>query len=83
VRTTTPTRLSARRIVNSGSIVFNGGTATRDCTVRTLSETGAEIAVSSTLGIPARFNLVIRADHINRQSFLLERTPTHIEVAFV
>ena len=46
-----------RRVLKSGKIEFGGGAI--DCTVRNLSDTGAALDVTSPVGIPAEFNLVV------------------------
>jgi PilZ domain len=46
-----------RRVLKSGKIEFGGGAI--DCTIRNLSDTGAALDVTSPVGIPAEFNLVV------------------------
>jgi hypothetical protein len=46
-----------QRVLKPGRIAFNGGAI--DCVVRNISDTGAAVEVTSQLGIPAEFNLVI------------------------
>ena len=50
-----------RRLLKSGKISFGGGAI--DCTVRNFSETGAALDVTSPVGIPDHFTLVIGSDH--------------------
>jgi len=48
-----------RRVLKAGTIEFGGGAI--DCTVRNFSDTGAALDVTSPVGIPERFTLVIQA----------------------
>lgn len=42
-----------------GTIAFNGGRSTIDCTVRNLSPQGARLLVASVIGIPDSFDLML------------------------
>ena len=48
-----------RPTLKGGRIVFNAGRSTIDCTVRNLSATGAKLQVSSVVGIPDTFDLML------------------------
>lgn len=48
-----------RTTLKGGKIVFNAGRSTIDCTVRNLSSAGAKLQVSSVVGIPDTFDLVL------------------------
>lgn len=50
-------RVAARRRVLKGATIEFGGGAI-DCTIRNLSDTGAALEVTSSLGIPTEFILV-------------------------
>lgn len=69
-----------RRLLKAGKISFGGGAI--DCTVRNLSETGAALEVSSPVGIPEHFTLVIEADHIHVPCIVVWRKDTRIGVHF-
>jgi hypothetical protein len=69
-----------RRLLKSGKISFGGGAI--DCTVRNLSETGAALEVSSPVGIPGLFTLVIEPDHIHVPCRVVWRKETRIGVHF-
>ena len=71
---------SRRRLLKAGKISFGGGAI--DCTVRNLSETGAALEVSSPVGIPEQFTLVIEADHIHVPCRVVWRKDTRIGVHF-
>jgi hypothetical protein len=44
-----------KRVLKSASIVLSDKAPKLDCTVKNISETGAMLQVSTTLGIPASF----------------------------
>lgn len=71
-----------RRVLKGGQIVFNGGTSVIDCTVRGLSESGAAIDVSTSVGVPRSFKLAIRADNVEKPCRVLSQSEKHIEVEF-
>jgi hypothetical protein len=70
-----------RRLLKSGKITFGGGAI--DCTVRNFSETGAALDVSSPVGIPEHFTLMIEADHIDMPCRVIWRKQSRIGVCFV
>ena len=70
-----------RRLLKAGKISFGGGAI--DCTVRNLSETGAALEVTTPVGIPERFMLVIEADQKHVQCHLVWRKERRIGVRFV
>ncbi|WDR06562.1 PilZ domain-containing protein [Devosia rhodophyticola] len=47
------------RTLKGGKIVFNDNKSTLDCTVRNLSQTGCLLKVTSPIGIPDRFRLIM------------------------
>jgi len=53
-----------------------------DCTVRSLSDTGAALKVNTPFFIPDRFTLTVRADQWNRRCHSLWRKARRIGVAF-
>jgi hypothetical protein len=55
-----------QRVLKSGSIRFNAGSSTIDCTVRDLSSAGGSLKVASPVGIPADFHLAIAGDGVPR-----------------
>jgi diguanylate cyclase (GGDEF)-like protein len=71
-----------RRVLKGGRIAFNGGRSTMDCTVRTLSETGAGLDFISTADVPDRFKLLIMADEFSRICRVRVRGDRRIEVDF-
>lgn len=69
-----------RRLLKTGRISFGGGAI--DCTVRNFSETGAALDVSSPVGIPDRFTLVIEADQRHLPCRVIWRKEKRIGVHF-
>jgi PilZ domain len=68
------------KVLKRGSIRFGGGSI--DCTVRNLSSSGAGLDVTSPIGLPASFTLVIEADHFIRQCRPVWGSQKRIGVAF-
>ena len=68
------------RVLKPGSIEFNGGAI--DCVIRNISATGAALEVTSPVGIPETFNLVIPSDHTNRPCRVAWRRERRIGVRF-
>ena len=68
------------RVLKAGSIEFNGGVI--DCTIRNVSDTGAQIEVASPVGVPDSFWLVVTGDHTRRHCRVAWRTDKRIGVAF-
>ena len=73
-------RAPRHRVLKAGTIEFGGGGI--DCTVRNLSETGAALEVTSPIGIPEHFNLVIAQDHQVRPCKVMWRREKRIGVTF-
>jgi diguanylate cyclase (GGDEF)-like protein len=71
-----------RRVLKGGRIAFNGGRSTMDCTIRTLSETGAGIDFISTVDLPDRFQLHVPVDNLHRICRVKARGERRVEVEF-
>ena len=69
-----------RRVLKTGYIVISDKAPKLECTVRNISETGASIQVSTTIGIPSSFDVII--DGVRRHCSSVWRTDTKIGVAF-
>ena len=72
-----------RRVFKAGQISFNAGRSTIDCTVRSLSDSGAGMDVISSAGVPESFKLRIDADDLSRGCKVVAKRDKHIEVEFV
>jgi hypothetical protein len=77
----TETRASPRhRVLKAGTIEFGGGAI--DCVVRNLSATGAALEISSHVGIPERFALVVPSDGLHLRCDVVWRKNFRIGVTF-
>ena len=78
-----PCDATRRRVLKGGQIIFNNRVSTIDCTIRSLSDKGAGIDVSSTSGLPKEFQLLIRADGVEIPCRISSWSDRHIEVDFI
>ncbi len=69
------------RVLKRGTLAFNGGGGL-DCTVRNLSQHGARLDISSPIGVPEVFTLVIENDHFMRRCRAVWSSEQRIGVAF-
>ena len=68
------------RVLKAGTIEFGGGAIS--CTVRNLSDTGAALDVTSPVGIPERFTLIIQAEGKHLACTVVWRKERRIGVKF-
>jgi hypothetical protein len=73
-------RAARKRVLKTGYIVFSDNVPKLECTVRNVSETGASLQVSTTIGIPTNFGVII--DGVRRNCRSVWRTDTKIGIAF-
>jgi hypothetical protein len=73
-------RAARKRVLKTGYIVFSDKAPKLECAVRNVSETGASLQVSTTIGIPTNFDAII--DGVRRRCRSVWRTDTRIGVAF-
>lgn len=71
---------SRKRVLKSGFIVFSDKASKLECTVKNLSQTGAALQVSTTIGIPASFDVIIDGKRQHCRS--VWRTDTKIGIVF-
>jgi len=69
------------RTLKSGLIAFNNSQSTISCTVRNLSDGGADLKVASVLGIPDEFELRL-SDHTKHQCTVVWKKVDEIGVKF-
>lgn len=74
-------RAPRHRTLKAGKIIFNARYSVFECTIRNLSDTGAALEMSTTLGVPAQFTLAY--DKIERQCTVVWRTERKLGVAFI
>lgn len=72
--------VSRKRVLKAAKIVLSEKAPKLDCTVRSLSTTGALLQVSTTYGIPADFDVII--DGVRRRCHSVRRTDTELGVVF-
>jgi hypothetical protein len=68
------------RVLKSGTIEFGGGAI--NCLIRNLSATGAALEISSQVGIPETFVLLVPADELHLRCNVVWRKQYRIGVAF-
>ncbi|MBA3516876.1 MAG: sensor domain-containing diguanylate cyclase [Rhizobiales bacterium] len=76
------TKSPRRRVLKGGQILFNDHKSIIDCTVRSLSEDGAGIDVFDAFRVPKMFDLLIKADRIEKPCRVVSKTDKHLEVEF-
>lgn len=71
-----------RRVLKSGSILFNDRRSVIDCTVKSLGSDGAGLVVSNTSAIPPEFDLVIRGEGFETHCRVISQDRQNVEVSF-
>lgn len=81
--TATTLQVNRRRVLKGGRLVYNNRNSVSDCTVRSIWETGAQVDISSTVGIPDDgLTLAIKADDHEWPCRVARRSPSGLEVEF-
>jgi hypothetical protein len=76
------TRIAPRhRVALAGKITFSR-TGAVDCVVRNLSLTGASLEVTSQIGIPDQFTLIVKSDGLELPCHVVRRAVFRIGVVF-
>jgi len=70
------------KALKGARIVFNGGHASVGCTIRNISETGANLHLDSVLGVPEEFTLMFADGRAPRECTVKWRNPSAIGVEF-
>ena len=70
------------RTLKGGRIVYNGGFAAADCTIKNISEGGALIETTQVFGIPSEFILYINPEREGRPCRVAWRAGNRIGVSF-
>jgi PilZ domain len=73
-------RATRHRVLKAGKIEFGGGAI--DCTVRNLSSSGAALGVTSPVGIPEKFTLIVPGDGLHLPCRVVWRNISRIGVTF-
>ena len=74
-------KVQRHRTLKAGSITFNRNAGV-DCRVRNMSPIGACLEVTSQIGIPDDFLLVVESDHVKMPCHVIWRTATRLGVEF-
>ena len=69
-------------IILSGEIIFNGGNSKLDCLIRSLTDDGARLDVSNTVGVPGWFTLKIKQDGRWLPARVTRRDDKSIDIEF-
>jgi hypothetical protein len=69
-----------RRVLKTGHIIFTDKAPKLECIVRSLSSKGVYLEVSTTVGIPPQFDLVV--DGVRHSCCAIRRTDNQIGVQF-
>jgi diguanylate cyclase (GGDEF)-like protein len=75
-------RLHLRRVLKAGTLIFNRGKSSFDCTIRGLSEDGAGVDVYSSVGIPDDVELRMAGETSRKGCRVVTRGDRHLELAF-
>lgn len=78
-----PPQHDRRRVLKAGKLIINEQHSVIDGTVRALWADGAEISLSTTLGIPETLILAIPSDQLQRRCTVTGRTEQKLTLAFV
>lgn len=81
-RAVAPPTAARRRVLKAGKIRNLNNRTTLDCTVRSIGDDGATLSVSSPLGIPDDFVLVIPGDHFETPCHVTGKSEHAVEVSF-
>ncbi|MFA5900425.1 MAG: PilZ domain-containing protein [Hyphomicrobium sp.] len=75
-------KVSRRRVLKEGKIVYADGMRVVDCTIRDLSETGARLLVANTVSLPETFHLFEKAAGLVYPAAIVWRQATSVGVQF-
>ena len=75
-------RAPRHKVLKGAKISFHSLMTSTECTVRNLSDTGACLVVTSQVGVPDDFDLVLDSDRSVRRCHVEWRTGAKIGVSF-
>ena len=75
-------RKSRRRVLFGGIVAYADGRVSFDCIIRSLSMSGARIAISETAQLPAKFYLICIRDRVAYEAQLAWRDGSEAGVEF-
>jgi hypothetical protein len=71
-----------QRVLKSGKIVYAKGSIVIDCTIRNISDTGAQLKVPTTVGIPDNFEFREEIGRKGRAAVVVWRKGDMIGIRF-
>lgn len=71
-----------QRTLKGGRIAFGHGSRTIDCQIRNMTDTGAKLTFTSTIGVPDEFDLLVPSDQRAIGAKAVWRTGRDIGIAF-
>ncbi len=71
-----------RRVLKSGTIIFNNRSSTIDCTVKSLGPDSAALVLSNSAGVPPEFTLAIRGEGFETGCKVVAQDRQNLEVVF-
>ena len=69
-----------QRVLKAGSIEFDGTGV--DCTIRSISASGASVEIANSVGIPHEVTLSIPTQHVNEHCYIVWRKEKRFGVKF-
>src|SRR5262245_39813156 len=75
-------KVQRSRSLRGGKILFNNKQSVINCTVRNLSDAGANLHVQSAQGVPAFFELFVEGEDAHRSCDVMWKAQNRIGVAF-
>lgn len=75
-------KVARRRVLKEGKIAFADGLRVLDCTIRDMSEEGARVLISNTVGLPDTFQLYEKSSGLLYPCSIVWRQANSIGVHF-
>jgi len=75
-------KISRRRVLKEGKIVFADAMRVIDCTIRDMSQEGARLIISNTVGVPDTFHLFEKSTGMLYPATVVWRQSTSLGVRF-
>lgn len=72
-----------QRTLKSGLVVFNKGQSSFDCTIRNMSQEGAQLRFTALVNLPDRFTLLISREKLRFECQVAWQKTNEVGVRFV
>lgn len=76
-------KTNKRRVLRAGTIFFNEGRASYNCTIRSIWDEGAEATLGLTTSVPDNFELAISGSSKRYHCRLIKRSTTTVELEYL